>query len=699
MEKCAVFPEMTEIGRIRIFINLVQKKLMSETNNIEMSGHADSTIPETLKEKLHQCEAVCREVEALAGRPDIDIDLECERLKAKFDEVTDLPPEFEELLRKKFDSAVKSLALAAEDIAKRDAEFKKIKVEIESLAAAGELATLKEVEQLEKKCQRFAENNRDTSDAVSLAFSVLIPLRDRLAAEAEQERLISEKADALTAELTALAEAEDAAPLHENKPRIEEEYAKLGKVPAAAAKRYSEAHRQAAVKLARHYETLDLARWESYTLKLDLCKKLEELSQLPEKEMINVSKQLQEIREKWKSLGSVPKEKSEEINPRYLELTRELQHKVDEFYSRRRQEQKIAAAEKQKLCDRAAELANSTDWAAAANEFKDMQKQWKALPGAGTAEHDLFSKFRASADIFFNARGVVLAERDRKFKEASDAKEALIKAAENLAPGSVREAKKLREEFQKSPAAGRAEPELRRRFDAAMNNFFNALKDEFSQKENSARTLLAELEKLTADPLGSAARVREIREEFRNLSCRATIALERAALDKFNRAFDAARKQEKAGLFTGLRPLAMQLAAAIDDENAPLPDDAVLEKYPRLRTAAKIIVSVRSGESGAAEKLEKQLAAARNEHKRIISALEAAVAVPEEKPLSLAAELEAAILGNFAAGSANGRKQKNTADPSLLKQDFLNAGLLPADELAASFDRFDSLFAEVSAKQ
>ena len=155
---------------------------MSETNNIEMSGHADSTIPETLKEKLHQCEAVCREVEALAGRPDIDIDLECERLKAKFDEVTDLPPEFEELLRKKFDSAVKSLALAAEDIAKRDAEFKKIKVEIESLAAAGELATLKEVEQLEKKCQRFAENNRDTSDAVSLAFSVLIPLRDRLAA-------------------------------------------------------------------------------------------------------------------------------------------------------------------------------------------------------------------------------------------------------------------------------------------------------------------------------------------------------------------------------------------------------------------------------------------------------------------------------------------------------------------------------------
>ena len=39
---------------------------MSETNFMEPAGHADGTIPEALKEKLHLCEAVCKELEALS---------------------------------------------------------------------------------------------------------------------------------------------------------------------------------------------------------------------------------------------------------------------------------------------------------------------------------------------------------------------------------------------------------------------------------------------------------------------------------------------------------------------------------------------------------------------------------------------------------------------------------------------------------
>ncbi|MBQ9501026.1 MAG: DUF349 domain-containing protein [Lentisphaeria bacterium] len=670
---------------------------MNETNTTESSGHTESTIPEALKEKLHLCEAVCRELEVLADSPGADTAAEAAALRARFDGVSGLPPEFEELLRKRFDAAMKHLELSKEENARRDALFAALRKDMESLVAAGELATLRELEQLEKKCRRFASENPGAAQAVEAEFARLAPLRERLLAEAEHEKKTVEQADALTAKLAALTAAEDITPLHDGKARIEEAYARLGKVPAEAAKRYGEAHRQASVRLARHYETLDLARWESYTLKLDLCKKLEELSALPGSEMMSVSKQLHEIRDKWKALGSVPREKSEEINPRYLELTRALQHKVDEFFSCRRQEQKQAAAEKKKLCDRAAELAGSTDWAASAEEFKEMQKQWKLLPGAGPAEHELFANFRASADAFFKARSVVLEERNRKFGEAASAKEALIAAAEQLAPGDVRGAKKLREEFMNTAFAGRGEHELRRRFDAAMNAFFSAVRDDASRKETMVRELAAELETLAADPLAGQARAREIREEFRLLSCRATAALERAALDKFGRAFEAARARAKESLCESFRPLALRVAACAGDAGAELPAETELENYPKLRQAARCIAALRAGEAGAQERLDKCFSSSRNEYEKIVSELEA-LGAEEAKPLTLAEELEAAILGNFAAAPAAARKKDPASEIRRLREACPGAGVLPLAELEGFFRRFDAALAAAAAK-
>lgn len=168
----------------------------------------------------------------------------------------------------------------------------------------------------------------------------------------------------------------------------------------AAADKYNDAHRKAAAKLAQHYETLDLARWESYTLKQDLCNELDRLAEMPEAELPKAARRLQELREKWKQLGAVPKSKAEEINPRYLEATRKLQHRVDEYYANLRQQHKQAAAAKQELCEKAAALADSTEWNATAAAFKELQAAWKAIPGAGAQEKALFTAFRASADKF-----------------------------------------------------------------------------------------------------------------------------------------------------------------------------------------------------------------------------------------------------------------------------------------------------------
>ena len=147
-------------------------------------------LKDTSKEKLHLCEALCKELENLSGCPGTDIQAECERLRCDFENALDLPPEFEELLRKRFDAAVKALEFAAGENARRDAEFSSLKGEMAAFAAAGELATLKELEQLEKKCQRFIAAHPEITDAVNGEMAVLVPLREQLLAEAEREKNI-----------------------------------------------------------------------------------------------------------------------------------------------------------------------------------------------------------------------------------------------------------------------------------------------------------------------------------------------------------------------------------------------------------------------------------------------------------------------------------------------------------------------------
>lgn len=668
---------------------------MSENPVPNQNSHSGSTLTDDLKERLHQWEAVCKQMESLPLQPGIDLAGEKKKLQDSLSALPELPPEYAELMNRKLQDAEKSIAFAISETARRDADFNKLKADGDALLAAGELATLKEVEGLEKRWQKLTAAYPETAAAAAEEAKRFAPLKERLSAEAAQEKERAEQAEKLAAELETLTAAEDIAPLHDNKQRIEEEYAKIGNVPADAAKRYNEAHKQASIKLARHYETLDLARWESFTLKMDICTKLEEISALPEKEMPAVARQLQEIREKWKSLGSVPKEKKEEINQRFLDLTRALQHKVDEFYSNRRQEQKQAAAEKRLLCEEAEKLAGSTDWGNSANSFKELQKKWKTLPGAGSAEHELFARFRAAADQFFNARSEHFAERDKVFKAAAEAKEAIIAQAENLAPNDVKTAKQLRQAFQSAAPAGRAERDLRQKFDSIMNNFFASFKEGFAQKEIRAKELVQELENLTADPAGNA-RAKEIREELRSLACRNTFAAERAAFDKFEKAMDAYRKQEKANMLGQLKTFAMSIALAMADDSLELPAEDDLAKFSKLRTAAKYIAAKRTGDAAAAEKLDKALAASRSEHERILSALEDKDSGQTEA-LSLAAELEAAILGNFASAQAAARKKESKADPRQLMTDYLNAGLLPAEELEESFRRFDAAWTAVSA--
>ncbi len=641
-----------------------------------------SELTGALRETLHEKENIISELEQLSRAVNVDYQSEITRLTGAYQACGELPPEFAELLDKRFAVAVKAANEGETLFAARKERIAKLSSETDSLLAADELATLKEVEILEKNILEI--------DPQSDLLARIAPLKSRLQSEEAAVRAAGEAVLKLAAELEELCAAGEITPLHDRKAEIEAEFAQLANIPRQAALRYNEAHHKASVTLAQHYETLDLARWENYTRKLDLCAALEKMLEYSDEELSGGSKKLNELREQWKKLGSVPKEKSEEINPRYLDLTRKVQHKIDEFFARKRQMQKIASAEKETLCAEAEALADSSDWKNTAVKMRDLQARWKILPRAGAKENELYQRFRAALDKFFNARKAVFDEREKRFTACAEVKNALIAEAENLT--DPRRARQLREEFRNAGFAGKNDQSLYEKFNAAMDKFFNARKAENASKEEHIKELIAEIGTLTAAPAESLPRIREIREELRqnplyNIRHRAE-----AALRAFDEALNEVWRNEQRKKEENSDSMAAKLADAYqawkDGSAVAVPDAADFAGFNKLQSAAKLLAQAVAGDDKAAMKLERQIETARGERLRICEAMEALGGKAPEKDAvaDLAAELQSAMLGDF--GKNGTSASVRCADPQELCAQFAACGIVPPEELSGLQKRF-----------
>ncbi|MBE6391808.1 MAG: DUF349 domain-containing protein [Lentisphaerae bacterium] len=645
-----------------------------------------SDVCEALRANLHAREKLCEDLAALPERAGVeDYAGAIAAICAEYAASPVIPPEYTEVLDKKFSEALEIAKKGAERFESRRNELNELASAVDALFAAGDLVTLKEVCELEKKIIDLQ------GDAALIA--AIAPLKERLQSEADAEKAAGDAVLKLAGELASLTALEEVAPLHDRKPEIEKEFAAIVKPPRSAVARYQEALRKAAVRLAQHYETLDLARWESYTLKLDICQELEKLMEVPANELGNASKKLNELREKWKNLGSVPKEKNEEINPRYLDLTRKLQHRIDEHFAHKRQLQKIAVTEKQKICEECEAMADSTDWNSVAARFRALQEQWKTLERAGAQESALFARFRASADKFFGARKAAFDERDRITKAAVARKKELIAEAQTLT--DVRRAKQLREEYRNSGSAGRKESELYKEFNAAMDKFFSGRREEISAKENRARELIAEVEKLCANPQDALVRSREIKEELRSISCRETRFDEQKAWQKFEAALAKVREEERRRRIAASGDAAVELASLyskfLAGEAVVMPEENSYAGFAKLQNFASLLANAVSGDAKAAEKLAKQSAAALSERESICAKLEKLAGnnpdKAEDEAISLAMELQNAMMGNFGKSAP---ASAPVEDPGTLLADFAGCGIVPIEKLTALQARVDA---------
>lgn len=142
---------------------------------------------------------------------------------------------------------------------------------------------------------------------------------------------------------------------------------------------------------------------------------------------------LRAILDEWKTITGLDRKTDDALWKRYSAARETFNRRRGSHFAELDRERVGARQAKEKLCERAEALCDSTDWGPTSGAFRDLLAEWKA---AGRASKDvddaLWRRFKAAQDKFFSARNAVTAERDAEFKANATAKEALLAQAEKI---------------------------------------------------------------------------------------------------------------------------------------------------------------------------------------------------------------------------------------------------------------------------
>ncbi len=142
---------------------------------------------------------------------------------------------------------------------------------------------------------------------------------------------------------------------------------------------------------------------------------------------------LKEILDEWKTIRGVDKKTDGELWKRFATARDGFTRRRGAHFASLDAQRKQAQTIKEELVAEAEKVSDSTDWASAANQLKDLMNQWKAAPRASKeAEQRLWEKFRAAQDAFFTRRSEVFSARDNEQRANLERKQALLAEAEAL---------------------------------------------------------------------------------------------------------------------------------------------------------------------------------------------------------------------------------------------------------------------------
>jgi hypothetical protein len=142
---------------------------------------------------------------------------------------------------------------------------------------------------------------------------------------------------------------------------------------------------------------------------------------------------LRAIVDEWKQIKGIDRKTDDALWKRFAAARDAFGKRRGQHFAQLDAERGAAKAAKEKLIERAEELAQSSDWKETATAMRDLMTEWKATGRAGRdAEESLWTRFRAAQDTFFSRRSATFAERDAEQVANQRQKDEIIREAEAL---------------------------------------------------------------------------------------------------------------------------------------------------------------------------------------------------------------------------------------------------------------------------
>lgn len=225
-----------------------------------------------------------------------------------------------------------------------------------------------------------------------------------------------------------------------------------------------------------HFEERQATWAASQAKKETLCAEAEAL--VDSSDWRGTAEKIRDLQAQWKEAGSSGRESDEALWTRFNQAKQV-------FFDRRTETWAASAEQKEALIAEANSLKESTDWRGAADAMKAMQARWKEIGSAGKAqEDDLWQRFRAATQVFFERRSATFDDRRNEERENLAKKQDLVAKAEALASSTdvlaaSREVKDLQAQWKLvGPAPRESADALWNRFRTACDGVFESGSDE-----------------------------------------------------------------------------------------------------------------------------------------------------------------------------------------------------------------------------
>jgi len=157
-----------------------------------------------------------------------------------------------------------------------------------------------------------------------------------------------------------------------------------------------------------YFKNLEAEQEKNYTIKIGLCEKVEQFSEINPgsyHKWNELTQELFKIQDEWKNTGSTPKKVNDEIWMRFKAAISKFYGLKKEYFNSLKDEQVNNYNLKLNICVNAEALIKTTTWKRSTEEIIALQNEWKKIgPVPQKYSDKIWKRFRSACDAFFAAK-------------------------------------------------------------------------------------------------------------------------------------------------------------------------------------------------------------------------------------------------------------------------------------------------------